>query len=139
MYTGEPSELSMYAGSTALPITRTIRSISTNSLTSTGLPVSGAKPAVILPMRCAISSTERDSTTICIISLAGVSTKRSANLPPSVFTERKERLGVSDTRGIKTSDRMPSSTAFSQKAANRFCASAMRAISPVKPQSAISG
>ena len=98
-------------------------------------------PAIIAATRSPISSIERDSTTICISSDVGVSTTFSATLflPASTVMERSERDGTSETRGTRIVSIRPSSTAFSAKETSRFCAAAMAAISPHRPQSMSSG
>ena len=56
-----------------------------------------------------------------------------------IGTARSERDGTSETRGTRIVSIRPSSTAFSAKETSRFCAAAMAAISPHRPQSMSSG
>ena len=116
-----------------------MRHRSTNSPKVTGLP--SLVPAIIFATRSPISSIERDSTTICMSSQVGVSTTRSATLflPASTVIERSERDGTSETRGTRIVSMRPSSIAFSAKETSRFCAAAIAAISPHRPQSMSSG
>ena len=110
-----------------------------NSPKVTALP--SFVPAIIFATRSAISSIERDSTTICISSQVGVSTVFSCTsfLPASTTTLRSERDGTSETRGTITVSSRPSSTAFSANDASRFCAASIAPISPHRPQSMSSG
>ena len=78
-YTGEPFTVSVLAGLTASAKMPVMRHRSTNSPKVTAWP--SLVPAIILDTRSAISSMERESTTICMSSEVGVSTVFSATLP----------------------------------------------------------
>ena len=77
-YTGEPLSVSVRAGLTASASMLVMRHRSMNSPKATGLP--SLVPAIMAATRSPISSIERETTTICIISQVGVSTTRSATL-----------------------------------------------------------
>ena len=138
-YTGEPFTVSVFAGFTASVSMFVMRHKSMNSPKITGLP--SFVPAIICATRSAISSIERDSTTICMSSQVGVSTTRSGTLPlpRSTVIWRSERDGTSETRGTSTVSSKPSSIAFSAKDTSRFCAASIDPISPHRPQSMSSG
>ncbi len=138
-YTGEPLTVSVLAGLTASPRMSVMRHRSMNSPNVTALP--SLVPAIIFATRSAISSIDRESTTICMSSHVGVSTTFSCTsfLPASTTIERSERDGTSETRGTSTSSSSPSSTAFSANETSRFCAASIAPISPHRPQSMSSG